>query len=62
MLELFRQCDIFFHFIIGYEKNPAELQLLKKYGCEFEPQSGKTNVHKIGVYCYSAASRSESKV
>jgi hypothetical protein len=34
MLELFRQCDIFFHFIIGYEKNPAELQLLKKYGCD----------------------------
>jgi hypothetical protein len=31
MLELFRQCAIFdFHFIIGYEKNPAELQLLKK--------------------------------
>ena len=29
---------------------------------EFEPQSDKTNVHKIGVYCYSAASRSESKV
>jgi ABC-type anion transport system duplicated permease subunit len=25
---------IFFHFIIGYEKKPAELQLLKKkYGC-----------------------------
>ena len=23
-------CYIFFHFIIGYEKNPAELQLLKK--------------------------------
>jgi ABC-type anion transport system duplicated permease subunit len=22
-------CYIFFHFIIGYEKNPAELQLLK---------------------------------
>jgi len=31
MLELFRQCDIYsFHFIIGYEKKPAELQLLKK--------------------------------
>jgi hypothetical protein len=31
MLELFRQYDIyFFHFIICYEKNPAELQLLKK--------------------------------
>jgi hypothetical protein len=26
-----RQCDIyFFHFIIGYEKKPTELQLLKK--------------------------------
>ena len=23
-------CYVFFHFIIGYEKNPAELQLLKK--------------------------------
>jgi ABC-type anion transport system duplicated permease subunit len=23
-------CYIFFHFIIGYDKNPAELQLLKK--------------------------------
>ena len=23
-------CYIFFHLIIGYEKNPAELQLLKK--------------------------------
>ena len=23
-------CNIFFHFIIGYEKKPAELQLLKK--------------------------------
>jgi ABC-type anion transport system duplicated permease subunit len=23
-------CYIFFHFIIGYEKTPAELQLLKK--------------------------------
>jgi ABC-type anion transport system duplicated permease subunit len=23
-------CYIFFHFIIDYEKNPAELQLLKK--------------------------------
>ena len=23
-------CYIFFHFNIGYEKNPAELQLLKK--------------------------------
>jgi hypothetical protein len=35
MLELFRQCDIyFFHFFIGYEKNPGELQLLKKYGCD----------------------------
>jgi hypothetical protein len=31
MLELFRQYDIyFFHFIICYEKKPAELQLLKK--------------------------------
>ena len=31
MLELFRQCDIFlFHFIIGYERKPAELQLLKR--------------------------------
>jgi hypothetical protein len=30
MLELFRQCDIYFSiFIIGYGKNPAELQLLK---------------------------------
>ena len=27
-------CYIFFHFIIGYEENPAELQLLKKYGCD----------------------------
>ena len=24
-------CYIFVHFIIAYEKNPAELQLLKKY-------------------------------
>jgi hypothetical protein len=23
-------CNIFFHFIIGYEKKTAELQLLKK--------------------------------
>ena len=31
-------CYIFFHFIIGYEKNPAELQLLKKqYGCDRLP-------------------------
>ena len=31
MLELFRQCDVyFFHFIMGYEKKTAELQLLKK--------------------------------
>ena len=29
---------IFFHFIICYEKNPAELQLLKKkYGCDRLP-------------------------
>jgi hypothetical protein len=28
---------IFVHFIIGYEKNPAELQLLKKYGCDRLP-------------------------
>jgi hypothetical protein len=32
MLELFRQCDIyFFHFIVGYaKKKPDELQLFKK--------------------------------
>ena len=31
-------CYIFFHFIIGYEKTPAELQLLKKkYGCDRLP-------------------------
>jgi ABC-type anion transport system duplicated permease subunit len=28
---------IFFHFIIGYEKKTAELQLLKKYGCDRLP-------------------------
>jgi ABC-type anion transport system duplicated permease subunit len=28
---------IFFHFIIGYEKKTAELQLFKKYGCDRLP-------------------------
>jgi hypothetical protein len=29
--DLFRQCDLyFFIFIIGYEKKPAEMQMLKK--------------------------------
>jgi hypothetical protein len=32
MLELFRQCDIYFFislYILGYDKKPGELQLLK---------------------------------
>ena len=35
MTEQMSRHDIyFFHFIIGYEENPAELQLLKKNGCD----------------------------
>jgi hypothetical protein len=40
---------IFFHFIICYEKNPAELQLLKKYGCDRLPslKSSKWNTTEL---------------
>ena len=56
MLELFRQCDIyFFHFIIGYKKNSWVAIVKKKYGCDPSSviKTVKMKYNRIDIKCFN---------